>query len=523
MNTLLKFRHSVSGATAGRNTLLLACAVLLVAWPASAGVLTFNGIGTGAGEFPSADPYDVLSNCIVIHEDTLADGQAALAALETRIQAGFSSGQWNGGGINSSVAASDPNDYTAVGVALNEDLLSQGQGYTTYMGVPVNPQDIIMRYTYYGDANQDGQTNASDLALYSYGFANGKTTWDYGDFNYDFKVDASDDSLLLYTYGLPQIPCGVPEPSTVALLSIGAIGLMRWAWRMRKRKPLAAQTLPPISACGRGALAVVVSIAVLAGAEASAGTLLLSNYTTIGSVTIGADTINLNGEMIITTSDFGFVPSGGQVNEYMVNGVGHAEYGDAAIHDALAEGANYVAGSAGYWNGTNGITSTAAASDQDACTGVGWIDNSIGLYTSFLGVPVGRDQSILAYTYYGDANLDGVANNIDLTFINATMSQPPYPTPQVGLYGQNGGMINGEPEGVEWVDGDFDQSGRVDNFDLSLWQACEGETPLYVVPEPSALALLAVGLLMVIRPRVLFGPVAVALAMTRRQRKYLAV
>ena len=67
-----------------------------------------------------------------------------------------------------------------------------------------------------------------------------------------------------------------------------------------------------------------------------------SDAKTFGSVHIAGGTIDLtNGAMIVTTSSFGFVPSGGQVNEYGSPGV--AEFGDAAIHDALAEGANDTA------------------------------------------------------------------------------------------------------------------------------------------------------------------------------------
>ncbi len=77
-----------------------------------------------------------------------------------------------------------------------------------------------------------------------------------------------------------------------------------------------------------------------------ATTLLVLSYReakTSGNVHIAGGAIDItNGAMIATTSSFGFVPSGGQANEYGSPGL--PEYGDAAIHDALAEGADYANG-----------------------------------------------------------------------------------------------------------------------------------------------------------------------------------
>ena len=103
-----------------------------------------------------------------------------------------------------------------------------------------------------------------------------------------------------------------------------------------------------------------------------------------GSLHIAGGDVELqNGAaMIVTTSAFGFVPSGGQANEDMVNGVGKPEFGDPAIHDAIIEGANFANG---YWNGTNGIVSIDAQNRADGNFALGWLDNSTGYYSSFYG------------------------------------------------------------------------------------------------------------------------------------------
>jgi len=234
-------------------------------------------------------------------------------------------------------------------------------------------------------------------------------------------------------------------------------------------------------------MAAVVALAV--AAEASASSLLQLDYNAakaFGSVHIAGGAIDLtNGAMIVTTSSFGFVPSGGAPNE--IGSAGVAEYGDNAIHDALAEGANY---SGGFWNGTNGIQSSSAANNANTNTAIGWVDNSIGAYSSFRGVPVSTDQSIIAYTYYGDADLSGFVDNSDYGLWSAAYLQS-----QSQVY---------PGRGVEWIDGDWDQSGFVDNSDYGLWSANYLQPALYspapvvpsaaaAVPEPTTLALLAVG------------------------------
>jgi hypothetical protein len=242
-------------------------------------------------------------------------------------------------------------------------------------------------------------------------------------------------------------------------------------------------------------------IAVATTSIVSATSLLQLDYNaakTLGAVHIAGGAIDLtNGAIIVTTSSIGFVPSGGQINEYGASGV--AEFGDAAIHDALVEGANYASG---FWNGTNGILSSTAANNPNGNTAVGWIDNSIGVYTSFRGLSVGPGQSIIAYTYFGDADLNGVIDTGDQQLLSNSLGQT------VGIYGLRGSMVNGNPEGMEWVDGDFNQDGLVDNnVDLVNLQFNNGMPALYdagplapsfnpatargAVPEPATGGLLA--------------------------------
>ena len=76
------------------------------------------------------------------------------------------------------------------------------------------------------------------------------------------------------------------------------------------------------------------------------------------------------------------------------------------------------------WNG-NGITSSAAATANAAdaeSRSLGYAENSqlpLGPYTDFRGQPVDGTSLLIAYTRTGDANLDGVVNDDDVTIVGA--------------------------------------------------------------------------------------------------------
>jgi hypothetical protein len=144
----------------------------------------------------------------------------------------------------------------------------------------------------------------------------------------------------------------------------------------------------------RSGLCCLVSVL---GGTAIAQTVILDFHAVkvLGAVHIAGGTIELEGgaALIVTTSAFGFVPFGTQANEYMVNGVGRAEYGTPAIHDAIVEGANFAHG---FWNGTNGFVSLDAQYQTDRNFTIGWLDNAIAGDTSWYGKPVNSSQTIIA-------------------------------------------------------------------------------------------------------------------------------
>ncbi len=109
------------------------------------------------------------------------------------LSTGYNNGNWNGtGGITSSAAANDTTHLTALGS------ITAGSTFTTFDGQPVSPSTVLIKYTYYGDANLDGQVNSVDYSLIDNSFLQppANPAWSNGDFNYDGTINGSDYTLI---------------------------------------------------------------------------------------------------------------------------------------------------------------------------------------------------------------------------------------------------------------------------------------------------------------------------------------
>jgi hypothetical protein len=137
------------------------------------------------------------------------------------------------------------------------------------------------------------------------------------------------------------------------------------------------------------------------------------------------------------------------------------------------------------WNGP-GITSSAAAAADAETRSIGYAENSampLGQLATFHGQAVDGTSILMAFTRTGDANLDGVVNDDDVTIVSATYAP---------------GVAN-----AAWAQGDFDYNGFVDDDDITLLGAFydPGATPIAApitgvaaVPEPATVTLILVGI-----------------------------
>ncbi len=215
--------------------------------PRNVGALTVGSLGTltlAAATNHTARQVLVaasLSNTGLIdlsNNDMIAQN-GNLATITSQIAQGHSSnGLWTGPGISSSSAAATPST-TSLGVELNNNG-SGGSFFTTFDGQPVSKTDVLVKYTYAGDADLSGTVTAADYMLIDTGFLNHSTGWRNGDFNYDGFINGDDYTLIdnaFNTQGsvsFAALPAGpaeiiagaVPEPTTAGLLGVAAVGLL---------------------------------------------------------------------------------------------------------------------------------------------------------------------------------------------------------------------------------------------------------------------------------------------------------
>jgi autotransporter-associated beta strand protein len=210
--------------------------------PKAVTITTLNTHGTGQ--------LDITNNAMVVRGMSAAQVRAA-------IMSGFNGGAWSGAGINSSIAAADANGLAAIGYASNADY-----GASSFKGVNgLAASDVLVRYTYYGDADLSGDVTLDDFTQFLNGYQTqsaATNNWLNGDFDYSGTVTLDDFTQFLYGYQNQGAPLSalegavasadlsstersimlaavraVPEPGPLTLLGI----LTLVATSRRRRRP----------------------------------------------------------------------------------------------------------------------------------------------------------------------------------------------------------------------------------------------------------------------------------------------
>jgi autotransporter-associated beta strand protein len=234
---------------------------------ATHGVLSTTGLSIAGSTDHWTGTLDITSNAM----DVQNGSPTVLATITNQVKQGYSGGTWQGsGGITSSTAAADTAHLTAVGVILNDT--NQAGGGTPLYGIPggvtggisatfdgANPglDDVLVKFTYYGDCNLDGVVDGSDYALvdaaylsenFSGGVMNGPAAsgWYNGDFNSDGVVDGSDYTLMDNAFNQQGLSLGVnpaaqlatstelvaggssvPEPTATGIAAVASLAMLR--------------------------------------------------------------------------------------------------------------------------------------------------------------------------------------------------------------------------------------------------------------------------------------------------------
>jgi hypothetical protein len=190
----------------------------------------------------SNSTLDITNNHFIINYGSNPDPISMIRGYLTTGRAG---GAWTGPGIDSSTAALPGNGHYALGYANGADGIVAG----------LSSGQIEIKYTLLGDADLDGAVTGSDFTILASNLGKSVSSWDKGDFDYDGVVSGSDFTALVENLGksasgasvvLPAsdyaavdafaeangLMADVPEPGTLGLITIGALGtLLR-----RKRK-----------------------------------------------------------------------------------------------------------------------------------------------------------------------------------------------------------------------------------------------------------------------------------------------
>ncbi len=193
---------------------------------------------------------DITNNTLIIQATDPTDKANKIATLQNQIAQAAAGGTWTGtGGITSSTVAADSTH--ALGLALADNLTLE---YTTFAGQSVDANSIIITAAHVGDSTLDGKVDIQDLNNVVAHWQHTGLLWSDGDTTGpqgipDGNVDIQDlnavvanwqvnfgsgltpDSTSLSPQSSALSPSPVPEPATLALLTLAVPTLLR------RRKP----------------------------------------------------------------------------------------------------------------------------------------------------------------------------------------------------------------------------------------------------------------------------------------------
>ncbi len=116
-----------------------------------------------------------------------------LGSIQSLLTSGYAGGAWTGNGINTSQGNAS---NFALGYAEASEL-----GLSEFSGQIVDDTTVLVKYTFYGDTDLNGNVNLTDFNRLAANFGMTGRHWFQGDFNYDTIVNLADFNLLAGNFG----------------------------------------------------------------------------------------------------------------------------------------------------------------------------------------------------------------------------------------------------------------------------------------------------------------------------------
>jgi regulation of enolase protein 1 (concanavalin A-like superfamily) len=245
-------------------------------------VLAANTLSVAAGA-----TLDLGSNDMILHNEN----EQTLSGL---LQSGYNSGGaiWGGTGITSSTAAADASHLTALGEMSNN---YHGSAiYSTFDGQAAVASDVLVKFTYVGDANLDGQVDGSDYTKVDNGFNNQLSGWSNGDFNYDGIVNGSDYTLIDNAFNTQSTPISSSPPPGSTAPTQPPTSTASTPLAYYKFNSVVASTTSDSS--GNGYTAVVNDATTATGVDGTEGLFFngTSSYATIPATSLNSNAVTLS-------------------------------------------------------------------------------------------------------------------------------------------------------------------------------------------------------------------------------------
>ncbi len=182
--------------------------------------LAIQNDGAALGLRTYSAQLDVTTNDLIIRDGSIASVSDMARAGQNGVTL------FEGNGITSSVAAADANGLLRFAVGVVQNNIDGSTLYDNFDGVTVGLTDVLVKFTYFGDADLNGFIDDTDFFLTNNGYALGLSGWVNGDFDYSGTVDDTDFFLINNAYALQgavlraETGGSVPEPTGAGLMGL---------------------------------------------------------------------------------------------------------------------------------------------------------------------------------------------------------------------------------------------------------------------------------------------------------------